>query len=113
MGAYSLQILDADKYLCEYEEELLCDYENFYFKEHFRVGGGIENFNKTKHRIALIKALQNENCEIVQYIHKKIEGLLEELCDNISQGIKKVCDKYNTTPSCAMEMCCNWEVTFQ
>ena len=77
MSTYSLNILDSKKYQKEIEESIIYSFEQYIYKEHFRLGNGIENENELKHNLILSRILCEDNCEIVNYIQDKLEGKLE------------------------------------
>lgn len=77
MSTYSLELLDSDKYLEEFEENILNSFDAFYKREYFRIGDGVEDINRLKHDLVFYRILQEDNCDIVNYIQDKIEGKLE------------------------------------
>jgi hypothetical protein len=78
MSAYSLQLLSAKKYFKEFEEKLKCDAESYFFDLHYKVGGGIKNFQETLHNVTMNRILSTDNCTILNYVQDKIDGKLEE-----------------------------------
>ncbi len=42
MSQYSLQLLNAEKYLEEFEDIIIYNFENYLMQKRFRVGQGIE-----------------------------------------------------------------------
>lgn len=77
MSTYSLDILDSEKYQKEFEDNIIYSFEQYIYKEHFRLGNGIENEDELKHNLILSRLLCEDNCEIVNYIQDKLEGKLE------------------------------------
>ena len=77
MSTYSLNILDSEKYQKEFEDNIIYSFEQYIYKEHFRLGNGIENEDELKHNLILSRILCEDNCEIVNYIQDKLEGKLE------------------------------------
>lgn len=77
MSTYSLNILDSKKYQKEFQENIIYSFEQYIYKEHFRLGNGIGNEDELKHNLILSRILCEDNCEIVNYIQDKLEGKLE------------------------------------
>jgi hypothetical protein len=77
MSAYSLEILDSEKYSRDFQENILYSFDSYIYKEHFRVGEGIKDDKELKHSLIFSRILCTDNCEISNYIQDKIEGKLE------------------------------------
>lgn len=97
MSTYSLEILDAEKYQKEFEENIIYSFEQYIYKEHFRLGNGIENEDELKHNLILSRILCEDNCEIVNYIQDKLEGKLKipPKKKKISELLKCYTEQYN------------------
>lgn len=77
MSTYSLEILDAEKYKIEFDENIRYSFEQYLYKKHFKVGEGIKNEKELKHDLILSRILCSDRCEIVNYIKDTIEGRLQ------------------------------------
>jgi hypothetical protein len=42
MSTYSIDILDSEKYQKEFEDNIIYSFEQYIYKEHFRLGNGID-----------------------------------------------------------------------
>lgn len=76
MSAYSLEILNHEKYLSKYEDDLLCEFDKHWYKTYFKIGKGVEDFKKLKHSFRLQKVLETESCTLINYVQDKIDGYL-------------------------------------
>lgn len=78
MSNYSLEILNREKYLEEFEDIILYNFDNYFMREHFKVGVGIEDIEELEHSMLFQKILCTDNCTILNYVRDKIEGKLEK-----------------------------------
>lgn len=79
MSAYSLQLLNAEKYHEDFEANILYSFDQYIYKEHFRVGDGITDEDELEHDLIFYRILCEDNCEIKNYIQDKIEGKLDPI----------------------------------
>lgn len=77
MGQESLERLSIEKYLIQWEKGLREETDKQYLKDHFMIGCG-ENENKVRFYKLYLKIFCNDNCELSNWIWKKINGLMED-----------------------------------
>lgn len=77
MGQESLETLSIDKYLSKWEVELKEEIDKEYLKEHFMIGCG-GNRNKIRFYQLYLKTFCTDNCELSNWIWKKINGFFED-----------------------------------
>jgi len=57
MSAFSLDKLTRHKYIQEFEDNILYNFDNYFYHKNFRVGGGIKDEKELKHNIIFYKLL--------------------------------------------------------
>jgi len=77
MSTYSLEILDAEKYQEEFEQNIRYSFEQYLYKKNFRIGSGILNDDELDHNLIFSRILCSERCEIVNYLKDSISGKLK------------------------------------
>lgn len=77
MGQESLERVSIEKYLSEWEESLMKELDNQYLKEHFMIGCGGDK-NKIKFYQLYLDTFCTDNCELSNWIWKKINGFFED-----------------------------------
>lgn len=109
MSTQSILELNKDNLYQEYEEKLLYYGDAFYVNEKFLVGKTIE-MDRIQHVMNFHRLLDTDNCEMVEFIRRKIEGEVgcrkEKLCEAIQEY--KVCHKkpdYSDTE--VLQECCD------
>lgn len=114
MSAYSLQILDREKYLNEFEENIIYSFDKYVYKKNFRVGKGIEDKKELKHDLIFHRILCTDNCEMIDYIQCAIEGELEKRGKTFKTNksiseILKIAQQYLEEQDCTLEeaLACN------
>ena len=78
MSNYSLEILNKDTYVKEFEDLILYNFDNYFMQKHFKVGRGIEDNEELEHAILFHRVLCTDNCTILNYVKDKIEGKLDK-----------------------------------
>lgn len=78
MSNYSLEILNREIYLEEFEDLIIYNFDNYFMREHFKVGKGIEDTEELEHALLFQRILCTDNCTILNYVKDKIEGKLEK-----------------------------------
>ncbi len=77
MGQESLEKLSIEKYLIQWEKGLREETDRQYLKDHFMIGCG-ENEKKIRFYRLYLKTFCTDNCELSNWIWKKINGFFEE-----------------------------------
>ena len=77
MGQESLEEISIGKYLLEWEEGLMKELDNQYLKDHFMIGDGADK-NKIVFYQLYRKTFCTDNCELSNWIWKKINGFFED-----------------------------------
>jgi len=90
MSTISLEILNAEKYREEFEDNIIYNYENYIMRKRFRVGEGIKDQDELKHSLLFYRALCTDNCDLVDYISDKINGFLEKKAGKRKQKINEI-----------------------
>lgn len=110
MSNYSLGILNREKYLEEFEDLILYNFDNFFMREHFKVGDGIEDNEELEHALLFHRILCTDNCTILNYVRDKIEGKLEHKSKRKKLGelIKILGQQEDTTEEDALAFM-HWE----
>ena len=104
-------ILDMDKFslLNEYERKLIHYGDAIYAKEKFLVGEGV-TYDQMLHTRSFYRLLHTDNCELVEYLKKQIEGEIGCEQTNLSEYIKeyKGCniDKQDCSDTEIIAECC-------
>lgn len=83
MGQESLEKISVDRYLSYWQKELNEEIDKQYLKDHFMIGCGGDK-NKIKFYQLYLKTFCTDNCELSNWIWKKINGYFEEVkidCD--------------------------------
>lgn len=78
MGQQSLLTLTQDNYIFKFEKELKKQADLLYLKEKFALETEYSK-NKTMHAYLMIETLDNCECEISNWIHLKLLGMLENV----------------------------------
>jgi len=74
MSAFSLDKLTRHKYIQEFEDNILYNFDNYFYHKNFRVGGGIKDEKELKHNIIFYKLLNIDVCQNIDYIKAHLEG---------------------------------------
>lgn len=77
MGQESLEKLNIYQYRYEWEKKLLEETDKQYLKDHFKIGCGEDN-NKVRFYKLYLKTFDSTNCELSNWIWKKINGFFED-----------------------------------
>ena len=77
MSQYSLEILNSEKYVEDFEEIILYNFDHYFMQEHFKVGKGIEENGELEHALLFHRILCTDNCTIIEYVKDKLSGKLE------------------------------------
>lgn len=83
MGQESLEKINICNYSLGWEKGLNEEIDKQYLKDHFMIGSGGDN-NKIKFYQLYLKTFCTDNCELSNWIWKKINGVFEEVkvgCD--------------------------------
>lgn len=78
MGQQSLLTLTQDNYVFKFENELIKQADLLYLKEKFALETEY-NKNKALHAYLMIETLDNCECELVNWVHLKLSGMLENV----------------------------------
>lgn len=78
MSQYNIENLTIEKYVKDYEEVMLYNFDKFYVHKHFRIGEGICSDKELKHAFILHRTLSKDSCEVLEYVKDKIAGKLEK-----------------------------------
>jgi hypothetical protein len=103
MSSYSLNILNSEKYSREVEEVIIYSFDDYIYKEHFRVGQGIKDVSELKHSLIMKRILCSDNCDIINYIQDKIEGKLENCVKNKKKKITNTLFNFCQQESCGID----------
>jgi len=76
MGQESLEKLSIEKYLIQWKKGFSDEMDKQYLYDHFMLGEGSDKDKLAFYRL-YIKAFSSENCELSEWVWKKINGLLE------------------------------------
>jgi len=98
MGQESLEKINIVNYLLQWEQGLLEENDKQYLKDHFMLGDGGDN-SKIEFYQLYIKTFSMKNCELSEWVWKKINGTL---------GNPKRCDIEKIKP---FRECCPKNVT--
>jgi hypothetical protein len=112
MSQYSLDTLTQQKYLDKYENNILREFDDYWFENYLRVGSGIKDVKQLKHSLRLANVLDTENCTLINYIQDKIDGHLED-CGSKRKQFTDSIIQYNvikptTPPAEVATECCDW-----
>ncbi len=108
MSTYSLNILDREKYLEEFEENIVYSFDRYLYQKNFRIGNGIEDKKELKHNLIFHRLLCTENCEMIEYIQCAIEGELEKRGKTFKSNksiseILRIAQQYLEENDCTLE----------
>lgn len=113
MSAQSILTESIENHQYEFDRKLLDAGDKFTMHKRFMVGTGI-NIDRMMHIKSFHKLLCTDNCELIDFINKKIKGEIKD-CD--MKGKLKISDLYKkyeeVNGGCSItEACsgCNWEV---
>ncbi len=89
MGQESLEYLSIDKYYSGWEKGLMEELDNQYLFDHFRIGCGEDKDKVAFYRLYL-KTFCTDNCELSNWIWKKINGFFEDPSINREGYVKSL-----------------------
>lgn len=98
MGQESLEKLSIEKYLIQWKQGFLEEMDKQYLYDHFMLGEGANKDKLAFYRL-YIKTFSMKNCELSEWVWKKINGTL---------GTPKRCDIEKIKP---FRECCPKNVT--
>jgi len=101
MSVYNLDIQSQNRYYNSAQEKIKEEFKKYYFNKNFKVGEGIKDFDEVKYAITMSNILCTDNCEIINYVQDKLDGLLENC------GIKKKNRNFFETIQLTEQNCCN------
>ena len=76
MGQESLERLSIEKYMFQWDKGLREEIDKQYLKDHFMLGEGADQ-DKVNFYQLYLKTFCSDNCELSNWIWKKINGFLE------------------------------------
>ena len=74
---YNLEVQTQQRFYNEAQEHLMQSFKEEYLYDKFKVGNGVKDKNRLEHSMIMSETLCTSNCEIINFIQDKIEGLLE------------------------------------
>ena len=77
MGEQSILIKKLENYQEEFDEKLLKLGDNYTLKRRFMIGEGVD-YERMMHTKTFYKLLCTDNCELIDWIDKKIKGKLKD-----------------------------------
>ena len=77
MGALQILRKDQQSYYDKALKTMLKSADTYYVEKHFKVGEKVD-YDKLRHAQLLEEILCTDNCELIDYIYKKIAGKLEK-----------------------------------
>jgi len=107
MGQESIEKVSIEKYLTIWEKELVKEVEKQYLKDHFMLGCGWDE-DKVEFYQLYLKTFCTDNCELSNWIWKKINGFLEDPKINCNTGqvtclryqpVQNITNIYNNYPT--------------
>jgi len=104
MSQYSLQLLNAEKYLEEFEDIIIYNFENYLMQKRFRVGNGVENQDELNHALIFSDILCTDNCVLTKYIQDSIDGKLQN--SPKKKSINKLIETFSKENNCTEEQAC-------
>lgn len=106
MGQQSLEKLSIEKYLAQWKKGFLEEMDKQYLYDHYMLGEG-SNKDKLAFYRLYIKAFSSDNCELSEWVWKKINGGLEnpKRC-----GLEKIKPFRECSPKKITKICdnCDW-----
>ena len=85
MGQESLEKISIQKYLSEWEEGLMAEANKQYLNSHFKIGEGA-NKDKVEFYQLYLEIFCTDNCELTNWVWKKLNGFLEDPKINCNTG---------------------------
>lgn len=89
MGQESLEKISIERYLYEWEKELLNEIDKQYLYDHFMLGNGGDK-NKIEFYQLYLDTFCIDNCELSNWIWKKINGFFEDPSINRRRYVKSL-----------------------
>lgn len=108
MSTQNIETLSRERYFQEAEENLLRMSDAYFYKKKFFIGAGVNkderDFYMQNHRY-----LCTEDCSMIKYIQKKIEGRLEQCGHKCrpKQSLQCTLDKFTKIQNCSEDECIN------
>jgi hypothetical protein len=107
-GQQNYLYLSQEAYYDKAEEEILRSADLYYISKRFGVGEGPDK-EKLRHNQLFYNILCTDECEIADWINKKINGDLEGRVNKLKMKDHKVYDfNYGYNDSDKISDCCNW-----
>ena len=110
MGQQSLEKISIEKYLIQWKEGFLEEMDKQYLFDHFLLGEGANKDKLAFYRL-YIKTFSMKNCELSEWVWKKINGTLE---NTKKLGIDKIKPFKDCSVQKVIEVCdsCDWQAIF-
>jgi hypothetical protein len=88
MGQESLEKINIQKYLIEWRKGLVFEMDKQYLYDHFKIGNGSDK-GKIEFYQLYIEIFCSDNCELSEWIWKKINGFFEYPFHDMEIGVIK------------------------
>nr|DAI89605.1 MAG TPA: hypothetical protein [Caudoviricetes sp.] len=110
MGQESLEKVSIEKYLYQWNKELMTEIDKQYLKDHFMLGDGGDQDKMAFYQLYL-KTFSMKNCELSEWVWKKINGTLEESkkCKSEPPKLFKNCSVQKIIKACDS---CDWQTIY-
>lgn len=107
-GQQNFLYLNQESYFDKFEQDLLKQADLLYLNKKFGVGEEI-NIDKVRHSQMFHNILCTDECELIEWVWKKINGELEGLEHKIMLKDFKIYDiPFGQDDSNGITECCNW-----
>lgn len=109
MGQQSLEQINIENYLLEWNEELMSQADLYYLNKHFKIGEEYSEKEVEFYQLYM-ESLYNPSCELSDWIWKKINGFFEDI-DCQAQELNSM--KYQPVQNITnvFNEGCEWEAT--
>lgn len=107
-GQQNFLVLTQENYFDKFENDLLKYADLLYLNKKFGVGEDVDK-DKVRHSQLFYNILCTDECELIEWVSKKINGDLENIdYKPILKDFKIYDIPFGTEDSCGITECCNW-----
>lgn len=107
-GQQNFRELSQENYFDKFEDDLLRQADLYYLNKKFGIGQDVDK-DKLRHSQMFYNILCTDECELIDWVSKKINGDLEGVKYRSKLEDFKIYDEpYGCDDSCNLTSCCNW-----
>lgn len=107
-GQQNFLTLTQENYFDKFEKDLLRYADLLYLNKKFGIGEDVDK-DKVRHSQLFYNILCTDECELIEWVSKKINGDLENIdYKPIIKDFKIYDMPFGTEDSCDITECCNW-----